>query len=230
MGVMAGGRRDKGDPLREYRRKRDFARTSEPAPDPAAPAGAPGESAAGPRGAGDAAALPPGVESGAYVVQQHAARRMHYDVRLEVGGVLKSWAVPKGPSTDPAEKRLAVPTEDHPLAYQHYEGVIPQGSYGAGPSLLWDRGRYVNISHHGGRPVPMAQALRDGHVSVWFQGEKLAGGYALTRIERSRDGREAWLLVKRADAAADAGRDITAELPRSVASGRTIEELRADGG
>jgi bifunctional non-homologous end joining protein LigD len=170
------------------------------------------------------------VESGAFVIQQHDARRMHYDFRIEVDGVLKSWAVPRGPSTDPTDKRLAVPTEDHPLEYANYEGVIPEGGYGAGPSLLWDRGDYVNISHdRHGRLLPMAAALSKGHVSIWLRGEKLVGGWSLTRIENSRDGKEAWLLVKRTDAAADASGDITVKMPRSVASGLTIDQLRQRG-
>lgn len=205
------------EPLARYRSMRDFTRTDEPA----------GEASLRPA---PSAPLPEGVESGAFAIQQHDARRMHYDLRLEVDGVLKSWAVPKGPSTDPAEKRLAVPTEDHPMEYASYEGVIPEGGYGAGPSLLWDRGDYVNISHdRHGRLLPMATALAKGHVSIWFRGEKLVGGWSLTRIENSRDGKEAWLLVKRADAAADASLDITAERPRSVASGLTIDELRRGG-
>ncbi|HZT64538.1 MAG TPA: DNA polymerase ligase N-terminal domain-containing protein [Acidimicrobiales bacterium] len=214
-----------GDGLEEYRRKRDFSETAEP-------------SGEGDRGRPPAPrpALPPdlpeGVETGSFVVQQHGARRLHWDFRLEVGGVLKSWAVPRGPSTNPAEKRLAVPTEDHPLDYQHYEGVIPRGNYGAGPSLIWDRGTYVNISHdRRGRPVPMDKALAKGHVSVWLAGEKLAGGWSLTRIEGdSTAGKQAWLLVKRADPAADAERDIVEDSPRSVVSGRTLEELFAEEG
>lgn len=205
------------EPLGEYRRKRDFARTSEPEGDGRAP------------GAGGAGAAPSeGSETGVFVVQKHDATRLHYDVRLEVEGVLRSWAVPKGPSYDPSVKRLAVPTEDHPMEYRSYEGVIAEGNYGAGPSLLWDRGTYVNISHdRHGRIVPLARALEKGHASVWFQGEKLQGGWAFTRTGASRAGREQWLLVKRSDAAADPGRDITADRPESVLSGLTVEELRA---
>ena len=206
--------------LGEYRRKRDFTRTSEPAGDAAAPT---------PGGAGPA--LPEGAQTGVFVIQKHDATRLHYDVRLEVDGALRSWAVPKGPSHDPSVKRLAVPTEDHPMEYQHYEGVIAGGNYGAGPSLLWDRGTYVNISHDaGGRIVPLAQALEKGHASVWFQGEKLQGGWAFTRTGPSRSGKDQWLMVKRADPAADPDRDITTERPESVLSGLTVEELRAEVG
>ncbi|HUZ44985.1 MAG TPA: DNA polymerase ligase N-terminal domain-containing protein [Acidimicrobiales bacterium] len=208
--------------LGEYRRKRDFEVTSEPAgatDDTPAPTG------------GIPVELPEGIETGAFVIQQHDATRMHFDVRIEVGGVLRSWAVPKGPSYDPAVKRLAVPTEDHPLEYQHYEGVIPKGSYGGGPSLLWDRGSFVNISHDGrGRVVPLARALDKGHVSVWFRGQKLEGGWAFTRIEDRRSGGVTWLMVKRVDATADPERDVVTEMPRSVLSGLTVDELGATGG
>ncbi|HZU72900.1 MAG TPA: DNA polymerase ligase N-terminal domain-containing protein [Acidimicrobiales bacterium] len=211
---------DQREALAPYRAKRDFSRTDEPA---GAPEGA------APSGPADVA-LPEGVETGAFVVQEHDARRLHYDFRLEVDGVLKSWAVPRGPSTDPNAKRLAVPTEDHPLEYGGYEGVIPEGGYGAGPSLLWDRGTYINLSHdRTGAPVPMTAALAKGHLSVWLRGEKLVGGWSLTRIENSRDGKEAWLLVKRADAAADPDSDITVQRPRSVLSGLTLDDLRRRG-
>lgn len=154
-----------------------------------------------------------------FVVQKHAARSLHYDFRLEVGGVLKSWAVPKGPSTDPRDKRLAMAVEDHPLAYGDFEGVIPQGQYGAGAVIVWDRGTYRPLTD-----VPMEQALDDGHAVVWLEGEKLQGGYALTRI--AGGDRERWLLVKRRDEAADARREPLSTQPESVVSGRTIEELQ----
>lgn len=209
------------DPLERYRSKRDFRRTSEPS-------GAGADDSSAPPAGGPA--LPEGVESGVFCVQQHDATRLHWDVRVEVDGVLRSWAVPRGPSYDPAVKRLAVPTEDHPMEYLDYEGNIPSGAYGGGPSLLWDRGTYVNISHDSrGRVVPLARALEKGHASVWFQGEKLQGGWALTRIQDRSKGGVTWLLVKRADATADPGRDVVAELPRSVKSGLTVDELRATG-
>lgn len=227
LGAMADGPHQ---PLDRYRAKRDFTRTDEPSgADGPGRTGAPG----GPSGPGTGsepppAALPPGSETGEFVIQLHDATRTHYDFRLEVGGVLRSWAVPRGPSYDPAEKRLAVPTEDHPFEYREYEGVIPEGSYGAGPSLIWDRGTYVNISHdRRGRLVPLARALEKGHASVWLQGRKLLGGWALTRIEEGA--KPAWLLVKRADAAADPEYDVVEAEPRSVVSGLTVEELRARG-
>ena len=160
-----------------------------------------------------------------FVVQKHQATALHYDFRLEVGGVLKSWAVPKGPSTDPRDKRLAVPTEDHPLDYIGFEGVIPKGEYGGGSVIVWDTGTYRNISTSKGTPISMDIALERGHVGVWLEGHKLLGGYALTRVARGRD--ERWLLVKMRDEAADARRNPVSTQPESVLSGRTVEELGA---
>lgn len=156
-----------------------------------------------------------------FVIQQHAARTMHYDFRLEVGGVLKSWAVPKGPSTDPREKRLAVQVEDHSLSYRHYEGVISEGSYGAGAVIVWDSGTYENRTERNGRTISMRRALRDGHVVVWLEGEKVRGAYTLHRL---RDGGN-WLLIKRRDEGADARRNPVRTQPESVLSGRTVEQV-----
>jgi DNA ligase D-like protein (predicted 3'-phosphoesterase) len=117
-----------------------------------------------------------------FVIQKHAASTLHYDFRLEVAGTLKSWAVPKGPSTDPREKRLAVPVEDHPLGWGDFEGVISEGHYGAGAVIVWDRGTYRNETVKDGEPVPMERALEEGHATFWLEGEKLRGGYALTRV------------------------------------------------
>ncbi len=155
-----------------------------------------------------------------FVVQMHDARRLHFDFRLEVDGVLKSWAVPKGFSYDPKQKRLAVPTEDHPLEYQDFEGVIPAGEYGAGAVIVWDRGTYRNLSER-----PMRDTLARGHVSVWLDGYKLHGGWALTRFRTGRP--EAWLLVKRVDEYADPARDATLD-DRSVLTGRTVAEMAAE--
>ncbi len=187
--------------LKTYRAKRDFTRTPEPSGD--------GEKKRRRKPL-------------SYVVQEHAARRLHYDFRLELDGVLLSWAVPKGPSLDPAKKRLAVRTEDHPLEYGGFEGVIPPGEYGAGPVLLWDRGTWEpeNDPHEG---------LRKGHLSFTLSGEKLRGRFHLVRTRGYPYGeRESWLLIKGNDEAASltAG-EVVDELPRSVLSGRTIEEVRA---
>ncbi|MET0397078.1 MAG: DNA ligase D [Longimicrobiaceae bacterium] len=201
-----------GSSLAEYRRKRDFRRTPEPR-------GAPG------RGAG--AGL-------AFVVQKHAASHLHYDLRLEAGGVMKSWAVPKGPSLDPAVKRLAVEVEDHPMEYNAFEGTIPRGEYGGGTVMLWDRGTYTvddaAAAEDPGRALLAAH--RRGRISVTFYGERLRGSWALVRTRRGgeEDGKPQWLLVKHDDDTADPGRDLMAEATTSVDSGRTMEEIAAGKG
>jgi len=160
-----------------------------------------------------------------FVIQKHDASSLHYDFRLEVDGVLKSWAVPKGPSTDPREKRLAAPTEDHPLDYADFEGVIPEGEYGAGTVLVWDTGPYENISEKDGESIEPEAALAKGHLSVRLFGEKLKGGYALVRMGDDADAD--WLLIKMRDDEADARRNPVSTEPESVVSGRTIEEVAA---
>ena len=149
-----------------------------------------------------------------YVIQQHHATSRHFDFRLEVAGTFRSWAVPKGPSLDPRDKRLAMEVDDHALSWGDFEGVIPAGQYGAGPVIVWDRGTYENL-----REESMDDALSAGHASFRLDGEKLQGGWSLRHIEGRR-----WLLVKRRDEQADSG-DPVAERPESVVSGRTIEEL-----
>ncbi|MFL5799404.1 MAG: DNA polymerase ligase N-terminal domain-containing protein [Actinomycetota bacterium] len=194
----------KDDSLAKYRSKRDFRRTPEP------PARA-GRRRKQPR----------------FVIQQHDATAMHYDFRLEAGGVLKSWAVPKGPSTNPRDKRLAMPTEDHPISYGTFEGVIPEGEYGAGPVIVWDTGTYRNLSQEDGHEMAMEVALDRGHAKFWLEGRKLTGGFALTRTPvGGRDKREKWLLVKLKDEAADARRNPVSSQPESVISGLTIREMR----
>lgn len=154
-----------------------------------------------------------GVSAGAFVVQQHAATSRHFDLRLEVDGVMRSWAVPKGPSLDPAEKRLAVQVEDHSLAHNSFEG--PSGRGGV---IVWDRGQY----EQGGR-VAWPQALERGHAVFVLHGEKLHGGFAL---QRTRPGEKPqWLLIKRRDEQAQPGSDVVAERPQSVLSGKTLEQV-----
>jgi bifunctional non-homologous end joining protein LigD len=194
--------------LEEYRRKRDFRKTSEPA----GKAPATSKRAAAPL---------------SFVVQKHAARRLHYDFRLELDGVLKSWAVPKGPSLDPAEKRLAVEVEDHPIEYGEFEGVIPQGEYGGGTVMLWDRGSWTPAD-----PVP-AEAYRNGMLKFALHGEKLRGNWMLVRLRgrKKQDERQHnWLLVKERDAAAlpGSGDAVVADRPFSVASGRLLDGIAAD--
>jgi DNA ligase D-like protein (predicted 3'-phosphoesterase) len=154
-----------------------------------------------------------GVPAGVFVVQEHQATAHHFDLRLEVGGVMRSWAVPRGPSLDPAVKRLAVEVEDHSLAHNEFEGRA-----GSGGVIIWDRGVY----EQGGR-VPWPEALERGHAVFVLHGEKLAGGFAL---QRTRGGvKPQWLLIKRRDEHARPGSDIAAECPESVRSGRTLVEL-----
>ncbi len=190
--------------LREYQRKRDFRRTPEPS--------------------GRAAAARSGqARGGRFVVQKHDARRLHYDFRLESDGVLKSWAVPKGPSLDPSERRLAVEVEDHPLEYGSFEGAIPEGEYGGGTVLLWDRGRWY--------PEGDARAgLRSGKLKFRLAGKKLRGGWTLVRMRgRDQGGKPSWLLIKENDAEArplDEG-DILEERAESVASGLELAEIEA---
>ena len=195
------------DRLAPYRAKRDFTRTAEPSGD-AAPAG----------------------PERSFVVQKHAARRLHYDVRIEVEGVMPSWAVPKGPSYDPRVKRLAVHVEDHPLDYQTFEGTIPSGEYGGGKVIVWDRGTYRNITEHNGRPVPVREAIDRGHLSLWFEGTKLRGGWSLTRTARPGDRQDSWIMVKRNDERADPDLDITATAPQSVVTGALVEEVGSGEG
>jgi DNA ligase D-like protein (predicted 3'-phosphoesterase) len=191
-------------PLEEYERRRDFRRTAEPEGRKRAPRGCRGQPH--------------------FVIQEHDASRLHYDLRLEVDGVMKSWAVPKGPSLDPREKRLARPTEDHPLEYRDFEGTIPEGEYGAGTVIVWDAGTFRNLTERRGEEIPLGEALDRGHAAVWLEGSKLKGGYALTRFRTGKD--ESWLLVKMADDEADARRDPVRSAPRSVLSGRTLEDVR----
>jgi len=187
--------------LEAYRRKRDFAKTTEPS-------GSGKKKTEGkPR----------------FSVQKHKSKRLHYDLRLEVEGVLKSWAVPKGPSVDTREKRLAVPTEDHPLGYIDFEGTIPEGEYGAGSVIVWDIGTYENTTKTDGEEVPMAAALEKGHATVFLEGEKLLGGFALTRTGRGKN--ERWILVKMKDDWARPDLDILEAEPNSALTGRSVEEV-----
>ncbi len=186
--------------LKEYGQKRNFRKTPEPSP---------GKKKKG--------------KETIFVIQKHYSRTRHYDFRLEAEGVLKSWAVPKGPSLNPREKRLAVPTEDHPLAYRDFEGVIPEGEYGAGTVIVWDTGVYRNLKERDGKEIPVEQCLNEGHIIVWLEGKKIKGGYALIRTGKAKDRR--WLLVKMNDREADARRNPVRTQPESVLSGRTNEDM-----
>ncbi|RPJ07916.1 MAG: DNA ligase, partial [Deltaproteobacteria bacterium] len=185
--------------LREYEAKRKFEKTPEPEPDLHRP------------GSGLM-----------FVVHKHAARALHYDLRLELEGVLKSWAIPKGPSLDPSVKRLAVMVEDHPLAYREFEGVIPEGNYGAGSVIIWDKGFYRHpsaLDENESEKLLLA-GLRKGDLKFVLAGKKLKGEFAL--VKTGKDGKS-WLLLKKKDRHATGG-DILGE-NRSVVSARTLEEV-----
>jgi len=160
-----------------------------------------------------------------FVIQKHAARNLHFDVRLSIGGVLVSWAVPKGPSTSTRVKRLAVRTDDHPLAYAKFEGVIPKGEYGAGTVMVWDKGTYRNLKKKNGKLVPMSTCLKNGRIEVWLQGEVLQGGYALIRM-KGKSGQ--WLMIKMDDEYASARRNPASTHKKSVVTGRTMHQIGTD--
>jgi bifunctional non-homologous end joining protein LigD len=192
--------------LETYRRKRRFDRTPEPRGRAVRPPSRRGATAT----------------AGRYVVQRHRARRLHYDVRLEIGGVLVSWAVPRGPSLDPTVRRLAVRVEDHPLEYFAFEGAIPRAQYGAGDVIVWDWGRWTADPS-----VPdAAEALERGELKVRLEGEKLHGGFVFVRADFGRDHREKWLLIHRRDDRAVSGWDAE-DHPESVKTGRTNDEVAA---
>ena len=184
------------DLLADYKAKRDFGNTPEP-----------GATRARKKGDG-------------FVIQKHAARRTHFDFRLEHDGVLKSWAVTKGPSLDPSQKRLAVRTEDHPLDYGGFEGVIPKGEYGGGPVMLWDEGSWEPIGD-------VDEGLAKGDLKFRLHGQRLKGDWVLVRMKKDRSGgtRENWLLIKKRDERAGDGDEPTEDYDTSVRSGRTMDEI-----
>ena len=184
------------NPLKAYQRKRDFGSTREPRGKP--------------RSAGQ--------RSRVFVVQKHRASHLHYDFRLEIDGVLKSWAIPKGPSLNPVDRRLAVRVEDHPFEYRNFEGEIPPGQYGAGKVIVWDRGTYRLAG--GGGEVALAREFRKGALSLVLRGRKLRGAFSLVRLNRPRQ----WLLIKKRDGFATE-RDITSN-DRSVKSGRRLADRK----
>jgi bifunctional non-homologous end joining protein LigD len=200
------------EPLETYREKRHFPLTPEPYGEKEKPE-----------------------EKPIFVIQKHDASHLHYDFRLEWGGVLKSWAVPKGPSTTPRVMRLAMLTEDHPLDYATFEGVIPEGNYGAGTVMVWDSGTYRNLrAEKPDSPADMEQSFRDGKIEVWLDGKKLKGGYGLIRTRgmggSGDDGRK-WLLVKMKDEYAGKPADPVKTMPDSASTGRSLDEIaRASGG
>ena len=163
-----------------------------------------------------------------FVVQKHAASHLHFDFRLEIDGVMKSWAVPKGPSLDPGVRRLAVQVDDHPISYNSFEGTIPAGDYGGGTVMLWDRGTYEPTG--GGGTAALRRGYAEGTLDFTLHGERLRGAFALVRTQfgGARSRKPQWLLVKRPDAHARRGSDVVAEEQTSVASGRTMEEIAGE--
>lgn len=201
--AVSRGRAGRGDPLAAYRGKRDFTKTGEP------------------RGDGP----PPGTGKPLrFVVQRHRARRLHYDLRLEIDGVLASWAVPKGPTLDPQVRRAAFHVEDHPLEYFDFEGVIPAGEYGGGDVIVWDEGTWQ--ADEAGQPPDPGQALKNGELHLDVYGHKLRGRFILVRTRTDASGKEQWLLLHKHDEHAVEGWD-PEDHPRSVISGRTNDEVKA---
>ena len=193
--------------LTEYHKKRDFAITAEPKGGTA-----------------------PVREQLVFVIQKHAATRLHYDLRLELDGVMKSWAVPKGPSMDPAVKRLAMEVEDHPIEYNTFEGTIPKGQYGGGTVMLWDRGIYT----YGNTDLEPVAGLRRSYAKGDFKfvllGERLTGSFVLVRTKRGDRGKNEWLLIKHKDDYARPGSDVAGEFVTSVDTDRTMEQIAAESG
>ena len=199
----------KKDLLKTYREKRDLKKTPEPS--------------------GRVAKKGSKKKKALFVIQKHDASHLHYDFRLEIDGVLVSWAVPKGPSTDPRDKRLAIQTEDHPMAYAHFEGVIPEGNYGAGTVMVWDTGTYENIKHKNDELVSMATCLADGQIEIVLQGKKLQGAYTLIKTKWHEGSKNQWLLMKMKDDYVDARRNLLTSEPNSALTGRTMAQIAQEG-
>lgn len=192
------------DSLKKYRAKRNVKASGEPA-----------------------AKVKKGHKLPIFTIQKHDASHLHYDFRIEVDGVMPSWAVPKGPTLDPKIKRLAIMTEDHPLDYATFEGTIAEGNYGAGQVIVWDTGTYENIKHdHEGNLIPLAECIERGTVEIFLHGKKLQGGFALIRTHLG-DGKD-WLLIKMKDKYADSKSNPVKSKPQSVLSGKTIEDVKSD--
>jgi bifunctional non-homologous end joining protein LigD len=186
--------------LTEYRRKRDFSKTAEP----------------------EGAARRPTRKALAFVIQKHDASSLHFDLRLEQDGVMKSWAVPKGPSLDPSVKRLAMQVEDHPIEYNKFEGTIPEGEYGGGTVMLWDRGTYTPVGSGD-------EGYQRGDFKFELEGERLRGSWVLVRLRRGDPKKPQWLLIKHRDEFARPGSDIVADEQTSVTTGRTMDEIAKAG-
>jgi bifunctional non-homologous end joining protein LigD len=187
--------------LASYKAKRDFTKTSEPA-------------------GGSARSKARQLE---FVIQKHAASHLHFDLRLELDGVMKSWAVPKGPHYDPKVRRLAMQVEDHPIEYNQFEGTIPKGEYGGGTVMIWDRGTYG--AEDGGDEDTIRSGYDRGDLKIVMHGTRMLGGWVLVRTRRDERGRAQWLLIKHRDAFASADLDVVADANTSIVTGRTMEEI-----
>lgn len=164
-----------------------------------------------------------------FIIQKHDAQNLHYDFRLSIDGVLKSWAVPKGLSTKAKEKRLAIRTEDHPVDYADFEGVIPEGEYGAGTVMIWDKGEFESLEEDNDKSIK--KALDDGALKFDLKGKKIKGGYAMARTNQGDDdGNEQWVIFKLDDDKADARRNPLSSEPDSVKTGRSLEEIKKEEG
>ena len=159
-----------------------------------------------------------------FVIQKHHASTLHYDFRLQIGNILKSWVIPKGPSLNPKNKRLAILTEDHTLDFADFEGEIPTGHYGAGKMIVWDRGTYENITIENGKTISIAKAFENGEISISLQGKKLKGNFSLILMKKQNEPKN-WLLIKQDDQYAENQFDPIVELPNSIISNKSVEEI-----
>ncbi|HET8854755.1 MAG TPA: DNA polymerase ligase N-terminal domain-containing protein [Salinimicrobium sp.] len=192
--------------MKTYNEKRDFSKTKEPQDE------GPGKSGSQPL----------------FVIQKHDATNLHYDFRLEISGTLKSWSVPKGPSLDPSVKRMAIPTEDHPIPYADFEGTIPQGEYGGGTVMIWDNGKIRSIKKDdSGKVISLEESFEAGSLEIELIGKKLKGGFNLVKMKGGKMSGN-WLLMKQDDKYAKTGKEITESEMNSAVSGRSLEEIEKE--
>lgn len=191
--------------LKIYKKKRNFQKTPEPSPKTKKTAKK---------------------NNPLFVIQKHNASHLHYDFRIQINGVLKSWAIPKGPSMDPTIKRLAMPTEDHPIEYAFFEGIIPEGLYGAGTVMVWDIGTFDNIKQKDGKLKPIEKCYEDGEIEIWLNGQKLQGGFVLVRTN-FRD-KESWLFKKIDDEKASVRKNPVKTKDKSVLTERTTLQIKKE--
>ncbi len=159
-----------------------------------------------------------------FTIQKHNASSLHYDFRLQMGDILKSWVIPKGPSLNPKDKRLAILTKDHSLDFAEFEGVIPAGEYGAGKMIVWDKGTYENITTKNDKPISIDEAFENGEIIIFIQGKKLKGKFSLILMKKQNEPKN-WLLIKQNDQYAGDEFDPVIELPHSVISQKSIEDI-----